>query len=58
MAETKSIAALGTSPEANQKLYDDWSQKYEADVREWGYDAPEQVSQGRGGNLRVSAIIF
>jgi predicted TPR repeat methyltransferase len=42
--EARSIAGLNTDPASNKKLYDEWAPKYEADVRAWGYDAPEQVA--------------
>jgi len=38
-------SSWGTSPEANQKLYDDWAQKYEEDVRTWGYTMPEDCAK-------------
>lgn len=49
MANTKDgtvqIAGAGTNPDANQKLYDDWAQKYEQDVRSWGYTMPEDCAK-------------
>lgn len=39
------IAGAGTDSGANKKLYDDWAQKYEADVRSWGYKLPEIVAE-------------
>merc|ERR1712113_1089327 len=39
------IAGAGTSPEANQKLYDDWAAKYTEDVRSWGYTMPEDCAK-------------
>ena len=42
--EAKPISGLGTDPASNKKIYDEWALKYEADVRSWGYDAPEQVA--------------
>jgi hypothetical protein len=29
------IAGLGTNPDANRQIYDDWSTGYEAEVRKW-----------------------
>jgi len=39
------IAAMGTSPEANKKLYDSWAEKYTEDVRSWGYTMPEDCAK-------------
>lgn len=33
LAGSSSISGMGTSPEANQKLYDDWAAQYTQDVR-------------------------
>jgi predicted TPR repeat methyltransferase len=38
------IANQGTDADENRKLYDDWGEKYEQDVRAWGYDMPEKVA--------------
>eukprot|EP00930_Biecheleria_cincta_P021488 TRINITY_DN15918_c0_g1_i2.p1 TRINITY_DN15918_c0_g1~~TRINITY_DN15918_c0_g1_i2.p1 ORF type:complete len:309 (+),score=60.09 TRINITY_DN15918_c0_g1_i2:195-1121(+) len=49
MANTKEgtvrIAGAGTSPEGNKKLYDNWGDKCEEDVRAWGYCMPEECAE-------------
>ncbi|CAK0797021.1 unnamed protein product, partial [Prorocentrum cordatum] len=35
------IAACGTDAAANKRLYDEWGDRYERDVRAWGYRMPE-----------------
>lgn len=48
MANTKEgtvqIAGANTDPGDNKKLYDDWANKYEEDVRKWGYEMPEKCA--------------
>lgn len=44
MASEASLAAFGTNADESRELYDQWSSKYDAEVRSWGYDTPEQVA--------------
>jgi predicted TPR repeat methyltransferase len=37
-------ASSSSSPEAVQALYDEWVSTYDADVEQWGYDAPDRLA--------------
>jgi predicted TPR repeat methyltransferase len=45
VVEVPIIAAMGTSPGANRKLYDSWAVNYEKDVSNWGYNLPDKVAE-------------
>lgn len=49
MANTKEgavqIAGLGTNSNSNRKIYDNWAERYEKDVRAWGYSMPEDCAK-------------
>lgn len=44
-AKDPAIVAMGTDANENKKVYDEWAEQYEENVRRWGYDMPEQVTQ-------------
>ncbi len=63
MSEPKTPAGLWTrhTPEETRKLYADWAESYDADVRDWGYATPARIAlalRQSGANVEKPVLDF
>jgi len=53
-APPEDFVNLGTDSEANEAVYDSWANRYEEDIRNWGYTLPEKAATLLHDHLRGS----